>query len=132
MLVTWDKSLISACQNDRYGWWCLDPIHAADLFSLVNTSGPNAVGVEVSLHLEEAELKRTSRVWDVLVKIERDRLRDADLLAMATAFKDAYLSRQAADQFIEDHIRTAWKAWKDQLEGKLPESPARRPSRRRK
>lgn len=115
LLVTWDKSMIAACQNDHFDWWCLDPVHAADLLALVNSKGPNAVGVEVSLHLGDIELQRASLVWDTLVGLERDRMRDADLLALATAFKEAFLEKQSGDAVVTAQIKAAWEKWKEEF-----------------
>lgn len=111
LLTTWDNSLQSACRMDGYNWWCMDPLHAGDLMALVEPGRRGAMGVDVALLLDDARLQNASKVWDTLVRIEKDKMYDAELIGKATKFRNDFMKRQNADAVATDSIVKEWKKW---------------------
>ncbi|HTU35959.1 MAG TPA: restriction endonuclease [Candidatus Acidoferrum sp.] len=113
LLATWDTTLQAACREDQYDWWCMDPLHAGDLMALVERGGRGALGVDVALLFDDVHLQLASRVWDTIVRIEKDKMFDADLMAKATKFRKELLSRQTGDSIASQRIARSWIAARD-------------------
>lgn len=112
ILITWDKALQAACQEDEYSWWCLDPANASDLLSLISPQAPSTMGVDVALSIDIERQKRSSRLWDALVRLERGNLNNAEIFDKAKRFKEQYLTSQTGDSFRSEQIASSWKEWK--------------------
>ncbi len=113
LLATWDNTLQAACQMDEYGWWCMDPLHAGDLMALVEPGGRGALGVDVALLLDDTHLQMASRIWDTIVRIEKDDMYDAELITKAVEFRKEFLARQTSDSVAAQRIAKSWKAAKE-------------------
>jgi hypothetical protein len=111
ILATWDRTLLQACKKDQLDWWALEPSSLADLLSLTNTEGTAiaAVSWEISLSMSKDAEEKGARIWDALVKLEGEGLRDADRLARAQVFRQEYLERQQGVSF--QRIKTDWLKW---------------------
>jgi hypothetical protein len=109
LVATWDNTLQCACRMDEYDWWCLDPLHAGDLMALVEPGGRGAMGVDVALLLDDSHLQLASKVWDTIVKIEKDNMFDAQLVSQAVRFRKEFLARQKSDTLAAGLIAKSWK-----------------------
>lgn len=116
ILVTWDKTLQMACISDQFSWWCLDPVNTCDLLALISPdTTSSSLGVEVALLLPETDRLAAATVWDAIVSIERDELKDAGLLSKARKFRDEFLRQQQSDSLRTGQIVAAWKRWKENI-----------------
>ena len=78
--------------------------------ALVEPGERGALGVDAALLLDDEHLKMASRIWDTIVKIERDGMYDAELIKKALKFKRDFLARQSADANAAKQIARSWQA----------------------
>lgn len=113
LLATWDRCMQRACHGIHELVLGLDPLNIAELFELAADKGEHAPDISLIVQLGDREVTLSSRIWDVIVEVEKEDLSDAALLAKAKRFKDAFLARQQADTMRTHQIVTAWRQWKE-------------------
>jgi len=62
--------------------------------------------------MDDEDLRKAARVWDQLVKIEKDNMFDADLFRKAKDFRYGFLKQQRSDRFASRQIASAWEETK--------------------
>jgi hypothetical protein len=114
ILCTWDSLHFWIFENEKPTWDVMDPSMLGDILSITGSdiqsariTSPLMIARSVS---EEAALEGAT-VWDVLVKIEKGNLHDAELLAMAQEFKREYLTNKQ-HKIKAWEVETAWLEWK--------------------
>jgi hypothetical protein len=115
IFCTWDKlHLRLTTPEGRARWQPLDPVMLGDLLVLTRAGSnePLLTTAALAIELDEEEGRRGAAVLDGLVHIERESMHDADLIALATSFKDAYL-RSLRDGNEPEDFAEAWTAWKE-------------------
>jgi hypothetical protein len=114
VLCTWDGLQFKAREREAGEWLALNPAVLGDILAMAapeDLSGAIRSPVVLAKGLSEEAAERGARVWDHLVVIERGKMHDAKLLALAAAFKHEYIQRAQAGQQAEE-IRKAWAGWK--------------------
>ena len=144
VLTTWDHLHFTVRESERAAWDAIDPAALNDLLVLVSSDESEAPLSSLSAMaklISDESASRGAVVWDVLAKIEKGKLFDAQLLEKARDFKREFLldSTRSASTGA---IRKAWATWKAKRMPSAPPtvSPARsgtargdaRPSRRRR
>lgn len=112
VFCTWDGLHFHVREHESAEWLALNPGVCGDILALASDD-PAALASPVVLakSLSEEATERGARVWDQLVRLERGALGDAELLATARNFKEAYLEQAQGGKQAED-LRRAWAAWK--------------------
>ncbi len=82
-------------------------------FELAANKGEYAPDLNLIMHLGDKHVSLSSKIWDVIIEVEREDLSDAKLLAKAKRFKEDFLKRQQSDAVRTHQIVTAWREWKD-------------------
>jgi hypothetical protein len=122
IVATWDSTLQAACRVDAYNWWCIDPLHAGDLMALVEPGRRGVMGVDVALLLDDVHLKQASRLWDTIVRIEKDNMFDAQLIDQAIRFRKQFMSRQDSDSAGAKAIAKAWTEFQQESESETKDN----------
>ena len=116
ILCTWDKIHSLFKENYNYGYDVLNPISIIDMFSLAKPSehkGKLTVLVDFAIAQSTQAMEQGAKIWDQIVKIEKESLADAALLLKAKEFKQHYVSQSTDFKNLEhDDIARAWDAWK--------------------
>lgn len=116
VLCTWDRVHMLVQRREKAEWMAMNPAMFGDILALAL---PEDAGVAVTSPLivaqavSEGAADAGGRVWDAIVRIEGDKLRDADVLGMAKEFKDAFVQRRMARD-DEVNVARAWERWKAQ------------------
>lgn len=116
VLCTWDRLHFAVRGADDLRWEALNPAVFSDLLSAVS-SADDDYSLVSPLVLARTVTDRTTedgaRVWDAIVRIERNEIHDADLMREAHDFKRSYLQRRAVDLEFRE-IEKNWLNWKKQ------------------
>lgn len=112
VVATWDRVLHYVCHTDEFNWWALDPASFSDLLSIVmgGAQDSGTLSIDVSLTLPDPQQKAASILWDTIEGIERKKLRDAELLALARKFRDQFLASQRSGN--AHRIKREWEDFK--------------------
>lgn len=99
LIVTWDR-LLRHVQPEGTPGGALDPLALSELLTFVG--GEEATGMTseyAGLWIGEREAEKSAQILDVLVKLEREDLSDAELVQKMQGFRDRWLTehRDAAD-----------------------------------
>src|SRR5947209_17459052 len=114
IFCTWDSlHLTLRSQEGRARWQALDPVMLGDVLVLTRIGHDSELlaTADIALELSEEEGERGASVLDALVRIEEENLHDAELLRLATEFKDAYMQARR-DETVPEDLASAWTAWK--------------------
>jgi len=117
VLCTWDKALVEYKTTYSVPFSVLSPIALIDLTSMAKGSKSNnalASYINFAKLQDEQMLEVASSIWNVLMKIEKNELLDAQLLLKAKEFHTDYMDKhQKIDDLDNSKISEAWLAWKD-------------------
>lgn len=98
--------------NER-GIFALDSVGLADLLELVRPTEEGRTllsPIDLASSIHEQELDAAAAVWDAIIRIESDNLRDREIVRKAIEFRDVWLEgRQSADSDVDD----AWRRFRD-------------------
>lgn len=114
VLATWDRLHFSVYERMDPFWDAVNPAMLSDLFGIAwDRSDPRPVvsPLFVAKALSERAAEQGARVWDKLVRIEKENLHDAKLLSMAKEFKRQYLIQEQQGVTSMD-LKAAWQDWK--------------------
>ncbi|MGM0558149.1 MAG: hypothetical protein ACQEVA_17325 [Myxococcota bacterium] len=111
VIVTWDRLLQRAAKDAHQSWWCMDPIHAAEILAF-GKSDPSDVRIPLTttLALDEPTATRGAEILDAVVRLERENMYDADLAELALRFKSEFAGRQSDETGFQ--IAQEWQSWK--------------------
>lgn len=114
VLCTWDGVHFWVRERENADWQVLNPAALGDIIALAATEdlrGHIASPTVLAKSLSEEAAQRGAEVWDRLVRIERGRMHDAELLAQARAFKEDYIGRLQSGKATRN-VKRAWAEWK--------------------
>lgn len=114
VFCTWDSLHFWMLENEHPTWDVMDPGVLGDLLAVTShrlDTAPLVSAAVVARFMTDEAAREGAAVWDVLVRIERGKLHNAELLAEAQAFKREYLvSRRQG--LSRDDVAQAWVKWK--------------------
>ncbi|MEX2376295.1 MAG: hypothetical protein WD942_12045 [Dehalococcoidia bacterium] len=116
ILCTWDNLHFYArgyLKDDKPRWDVLDPGVLGDLMASVSageTRPPRGI-IGVVLSLADEDAKKGMAIWDVIARIEGEKLFDAELMTAAQGFKDRFFADHPLSA-SDGTIRAAWARWK--------------------
>ncbi|MCC5829265.1 MAG: hypothetical protein JJU36_07440 [Phycisphaeraceae bacterium] len=112
LYATWDRCMQQGCQGIHELVLGVDPVNAAELLELSSERGRSPLDIQLIMHLSDKEFSLASRIWDVIIEVEKEDVSDADLLPKARSFKADFLARQQSDATRTNQIVGAWRQWK--------------------
>lgn len=114
VLCTWDTMHFWILEREHPSWDVMDPAVLGDILALTTPrleDAPVVAPAVVARMMSEETAREGAAVWDAIVKLERGKLHDADLLAQAEEFKRHYLIARKQGLSTED-VAQAWVKWK--------------------
>ncbi len=114
IFCTWDRlHLRLGVDNPQRSWEAMNPSMLSDLLALAspNPARTSSAAVEIAIDLSQAGERLGGEIWDELVRIEKTKLHDADLMAKAKAFKQEYVKKSLKEREGEP-LAVAWTNWK--------------------
>ncbi|WP_125722108.1 hypothetical protein [Pseudoalteromonas rubra] len=115
LLCTWDKVHSLKNPEGADGYYVMHPVAVIDYLSLAKGNGDVSVShlLDFAAMQEEADLKLSSQIWDVIAKVDNDNLADAELFGQAREFQEAYMNKHANDESVaNEQVEKEWMAWK--------------------
>lgn len=91
----------------------LDSVGLADLLELVRPTEATRTllsPIDLASSIHEQEREASAAVWDAIVQIERENLRDRDVVRKATAFRDTWLAERGD---ADSDVGEEWKTFRD-------------------
>lgn len=112
LVVTWDR-LLRRARPEGVPGGALDPLAACELLSFVGgDQAPAATPQFAGLWLTEVEVEKGAVILDALVRLEREKMSDADLVQKAEEFRAYYLHEREHSADTHD-VETAWRRFLD-------------------
>ena len=114
VLCTWDGVHFWVRERENADWQVLNPAVLGDILALAAVDdhpGHIASPTVLAKSLSEEAAQRGAEVWDRLVRIERESMHDAELLAQARAFKEEYIGRLQSGKATQS-VNRAWAEWR--------------------
>lgn len=115
LLCTWDKVHSMKNPDGKDGYYVMHPVAVIDYFSLAKGDGDSSVShlLDFAMMQEEADLELSSKIWDIIARIENENLSDGQIFISAKKFKEQYMEKHANDERMAgSQVEKEWLAWR--------------------
>jgi len=117
VLCTWDRTHAEINPDGTSGYFVMSPVALID-FLAAGTRGEEAGGVASMSSfidiLNEAQVRMSAAIWDVIAKLSGNELSDAVMISKARQFREDYLTKHASLGLMDENdVARSWIAWRD-------------------